>query len=111
MKAPSFRCTERPEDGALILHYYSDRPGLEYIVIGIVKVLKTSIYLIKICSSLISLQTVASKLHDTEVAVEILKSKNEANHVQFLITEMSSSRKAQKIEIEEIDTLSLGKCS
>ncbi|KAK8721333.1 hypothetical protein OTU49_012831, partial [Cherax quadricarinatus] len=37
MKAPSFRCTERPEDGALILHYYSDRPGLEYIVIGIVK--------------------------------------------------------------------------
>lgn len=38
MKAPSFRCTERPEDGALILHYYSDRPGLDYIVIGIVKV-------------------------------------------------------------------------
>ncbi|XP_042208021.1 guanylate cyclase soluble subunit beta-1-like isoform X3 [Homarus americanus] len=38
MKAPSFRCTERAEDGALILHYYSDRPGLEYIVIGIVKV-------------------------------------------------------------------------
>lgn len=38
MKAPSFRCTERPEDGALVLHYYSDRPGLEHIVIGIVKV-------------------------------------------------------------------------
>ncbi|ERL93239.1 hypothetical protein D910_10535 [Dendroctonus ponderosae] len=37
MKAPSFRCTERPEDGALVLHYYSDRPGLEHIVIGIVK--------------------------------------------------------------------------
>ncbi|ENN82705.1 hypothetical protein YQE_00926, partial [Dendroctonus ponderosae] len=34
MKAPSFRCTERPEDGALVLHYYSDRPGLEHIVIG-----------------------------------------------------------------------------
>ncbi len=40
MRAPSFRCTVRPEDGALILHYYSDRPGLESIVIGIVKVLK-----------------------------------------------------------------------
>lgn len=39
MRAPSFRCTERPEDGALILHYYSDRPGLEHIVIGIVKVI------------------------------------------------------------------------
>lgn len=38
MRAPSFRCTERPEDGALVLHYYSDRPGLEHIVIGIVKV-------------------------------------------------------------------------
>lgn len=36
MRAPSFRCTET--DGSLILHYYSDRPGLEHIVIGIVKV-------------------------------------------------------------------------
>ena len=38
MRAPSFRCTEREEDGALILHYYSEREGLEHIVIGIVKV-------------------------------------------------------------------------
>lgn len=37
MRAPSFRCTERQEDGALILHYYSERDGLEPIVIGIVK--------------------------------------------------------------------------
>lgn len=37
MRAPSFRCTEEA-DGSLILHYYSDRPGLEHIVIGIVKV-------------------------------------------------------------------------
>nr|XP_053655607.1 guanylate cyclase soluble subunit beta-1-like [Cherax quadricarinatus] len=71
MKAPSFRCTERPEDGALILHYYSDRPGLEYIVIGIVK-------------------AVACQLHETEVEVEILKSKGEEDHVQFLITEKDS---------------------
>ena len=40
MRAPSFRCTESPETGALILHYYSERPGLEHIVIGIVKVRK-----------------------------------------------------------------------
>ncbi|XP_042208020.1 guanylate cyclase soluble subunit beta-1-like isoform X2 [Homarus americanus] len=71
MKAPSFRCTERAEDGALILHYYSDRPGLEYIVIGIVK-------------------AVASQLHDTEVEVEIFKSKGEEDHAQFLITEKDS---------------------
>ncbi|XP_066954656.1 guanylate cyclase soluble subunit beta-1 isoform X1 [Macrobrachium rosenbergii] len=68
MKAPSFRCTERADDGALILHYYSDRPGLEYIVIGIVK-------------------AVASQLHGTDVEVEILKTKDEEDHVQFVITE------------------------
>lgn len=39
MRAPSFRCTEEP-DGSLILHYYSERAGLEHIVIGIVKVKK-----------------------------------------------------------------------
>ncbi|XP_018330532.1 guanylate cyclase soluble subunit beta-1 [Agrilus planipennis] len=88
MRAPSFRCTERPEDGALILHYYSDRPGLEPIVIGIVK-------------------AVASKLHQTEVEVEILKTKEECDHVQFLITEKSKPDRTQSTEIEEIETLSL----
>ncbi|KAI4463959.1 guanylate cyclase soluble subunit beta-2 [Holotrichia oblita] len=88
MKAPSFRCTERPEDGALVLHYYSDRPGLEYIVIGIVK-------------------AVASKLHGTEVDVQILKTKNDVDHIQFLITEKSAPEKQQLPEIAEIETLSL----
>ncbi|KYB27920.1 Soluble guanylate cyclase 88E-like Protein [Tribolium castaneum] len=88
MKAPSFRCTVRPEDGALILHYYSDRPGLEHIVIGIVK-------------------TVASKLHGTEVVVDILKTKEECDHVQFLITEASGPGKVQHPEMDEIQTLSL----
>lgn len=37
MRAPSFRCSEE-SDGSLILHYYSERPGLEHIVIGIVRV-------------------------------------------------------------------------
>ncbi|CAG9858572.1 unnamed protein product [Phyllotreta striolata] len=88
MKAPSFRCTERPDDGALILHYYSDRPGLEHIVIGIVR-------------------TVASRLHNTEVDIEVIKTKEEADHVQFLITEKSGPRKSQLPEIDEIETLSL----
>ncbi|XP_075234533.1 guanylate cyclase soluble subunit beta-1-like [Lycorma delicatula] len=88
MRAPSFRCTERPEDGALVLHYYSDRPGLEHIVIGIVK-------------------TVASKLHDTEVEVEITKTKEECDHVQFLITEKSGRGKVANTPIEEIQTMSL----
>ncbi|XP_076274489.1 guanylate cyclase soluble subunit beta-1-like [Rhynchophorus ferrugineus] len=88
MKAPSFRCTERHEDGALILHYYSDRPGLEHIVIGIVK-------------------TVASKLHETEVEIEILKTKEESDHVQFLITEKSGPERPLLPQLEEIETLSL----
>ncbi|XP_077294951.1 guanylate cyclase soluble subunit beta-1-like [Arctopsyche grandis] len=87
MKAPSFRCTEIP-GGDLILHYYSDRPGLEHIVIGIVK-------------------TVASKLHDTEVEIKILKTKDECDHVQFLITEKSAPNRVAAPEIEAIETLSL----
>ena len=55
MKAPSFRCSENP-DGSIILHYYSDRPGLEFIVIGLVK-------------------TVAKKLHNSDVEVNVIKSK------------------------------------
>ncbi|XP_072399572.1 guanylate cyclase soluble subunit beta-1 [Diabrotica undecimpunctata] len=88
MKAPSFRCTERPEDGALILHYYSDRAGLEHIVIGIVK-------------------TVASRLHNTEVEVEVIQTKDESDHVQFLITEKFGAKKSQLREMDEIETLSL----
>ncbi|CAL8081694.1 unnamed protein product [Orchesella dallaii] len=82
MRAPSFRCTVRPEDGALILHYYSDRPGLEHIVIGIVK-------------------TVASKLHGTDVEVSVVqnKSENGADHVQFLITEKKDCQKSEEMSI------------
>uniref|UniRef100_A0A1A9WZ18 Guanylate cyclase soluble subunit beta-1 n=1 Tax=Glossina brevipalpis TaxID=37001 RepID=A0A1A9WZ18_9MUSC len=56
MRAPSFRCTEK--DGSLLLHYYSERPGLEHIVIGIVK-------------------AVASKLHGVEVEIDIIKRKGD----------------------------------
>ena len=37
MRPPSFRCSEREKDGALIIHYYSERQGLEHMVIGLVK--------------------------------------------------------------------------
>lgn len=91
MRAPSFRCTERPEDGALVLHYYSDRPGLEHIVIGIVK-------------------TVASKLHGTEVEVEIIRTKADCDHVQFLITEQADQRKPGDASqlTQEVDELNSG---
>ncbi|XP_042896623.1 guanylate cyclase soluble subunit beta-1 [Parasteatoda tepidariorum] len=89
MRAPSFRCTERPEDGTLILHYYSERAGLEPIVIGIVK-------------------AVASKLHNTEVDVEVVQTKGPlCDHVQFAIRDSNASNKQCEQEAEELDTLSM----
>lgn len=68
MNAPSFRCTD-DQNGNTILHYYSERPGLEFIVIGLVKV-------------------VAHKLHGSEVECKIIKSKgDDCDHVQFEIIE------------------------
>ena len=89
MRAPSFRCTEREEDGATILHYYSEREGLESIVIGIV-------------------QTVANKLHNSEVDVEIIKRKGEdCDHCQLLIIDKNGETKSTKANLEEYeDTLS-----
>ena len=69
MIAPSFRCTD--DNGTLILHYYSDRPGLEHIVIGIVK-------------------AVAKNLHNSEVEVKVIKGKEESDHVQFAIIEKNT---------------------
>ncbi|XP_065900116.1 soluble guanylate cyclase gcy-35-like [Dysidea avara] len=43
MNAPSFHC-ESKEDGSILLHYYSKRKGLEYLVIGIVKAVAKGIY-------------------------------------------------------------------
>ncbi|MEQ2193514.1 Guanylate cyclase soluble subunit beta-1 [Xenoophorus captivus] len=37
MRAPSFRCTDAEKGNNLILHYYSEREGLQDIVIGIIK--------------------------------------------------------------------------
>ncbi|XP_075545758.1 guanylate cyclase soluble subunit beta-1-like isoform X1 [Dermacentor variabilis] len=83
MRAPSFRCTERPGDGALLLHYYSEREGLEPIVIGIVK-------------------AVASKLHHTEVQVEQLQGKEDGlDHVQFAIRETGQRPRTPEPELED----------
>lgn len=82
MRAPSFRCTTRDSDGATILHYYSERDGLEPIVIGIVK-------------------EVALKLHNAEVNVDIVQTKgDECDHVQFAITDKSSQSRSSCSDIE-----------
>ena len=54
------------------------------------------------------MQTVASKLHGTEVEVEILKTKEECDHIQFLITQLSGPGKASRPEADQVQTLSIG---
>lgn len=53
-------------------------------------------------------QTVASKLHNTEVEVEILQTKEECDHVQFLITEKNITGQRQNDQTAEVETLSQG---
>ncbi|XP_027454623.1 guanylate cyclase soluble subunit beta-1 isoform X3 [Callorhinus ursinus] len=52
MRAPSFRCTDAEKGKGLILHYYSEREGLQDIVIGIIK-------------------TVAQQIHGTEIDMKL----------------------------------------
>lgn len=53
MRAPSFRCTDADKGKGLILHYYSEREGLQDIVIGIIK-------------------TVAQQIHGTEIDMKVM---------------------------------------
>ncbi|KAL9973486.1 hypothetical protein ACROYT_G019954 [Oculina patagonica] len=94
MRAPSFRVSDR-EDGALILHYYSSREGLEYIVIGLVR-------------------AIAKKLLNTDISVEIIKQKERAgDDVQFAIKEIRSPETSLNCKqtacirsVKELDVLS-----
>jgi guanylate cyclase soluble subunit beta len=88
MEAPSFRCTEA-EDGALLLHYYTKRSGLESIVVGLVKTICTDI------------------LH-TSVTVKVLAKKDEngSDHTIFAIYEDSEENSSSKLGLlnAEIET-------
>jgi len=73
MNAPSFRASERP-DGGLDLHYYSNRDGLGYIVIGIMKI-------------------VARECFNTEIEMSIDKEKQgKDDHVIFAVFEKAAGR-------------------
>ena len=85
MSAPSFRVSDRESDGALILHYYSEREGLEHIVIGIIK-------------------TVARKLLNTEINVKVIHHKNgKEDHVQFVIKEVGKKYSESSSLIKKFD--------
>ncbi|XP_003743763.1 guanylate cyclase soluble subunit beta-1 [Galendromus occidentalis] len=79
MKTPNFTC-ERENDGSLILHYYSYRRGLEWMVVG-------------------AIRAVALRLFSEVVAIKILSSEDygqEGQHTQLRIT-----KSAETIEKEE----------
>ncbi|TRY89543.1 hypothetical protein DNTS_014677, partial [Danionella cerebrum] len=76
MRAPSFRCTDAEKGSNLILHYYSEREGLQDIVIGIIK-------------------TVAQQIHGTEIEMKVIQQKSEeCDHIKFLIEEKDSEEEA-----------------
>ncbi|KAM9836046.1 LOW QUALITY PROTEIN: guanylate cyclase soluble subunit beta-2-like [Aulostomus maculatus] len=79
MNAPSFR-VELTEDGKMLLHYYSDRKGLYYIVPGII-------------------EAVAREFFDSEVTMEVVNQSEEEErtgkkeHVVFLVQQMIQAGK------------------
>ena len=85
MRAPSFRVTERG-DGALILHYYSERKGLEHVVIGMVR-------------------TVAKKLHNKDVDIQIISSLSQGKGLSLdglylsLTTDSKSTKKVHQYSL------------
>ena len=72
MEAPSFRCTEGLRKSEFLLHYYSERVGLENIVMGIVK-------------------SVAREYYNVEVEMKLLvkKGQQESDHSIFSIREVA----------------------
>lgn len=59
-------------------------------------------------SSIFFKQTVAKKLHGTDVDMQIVKTKSECDHVQFLITDTSGPGVVSNPMIAELETLSVG---
>lgn len=72
MRAPSFRCTDAEKGKGLILHYYSEREGLQDIVIGIIK-------------------TVAQQIHGTEIDMKVMVSNGGSSwaHLTYRILNMT----------------------
>ena len=54
MEAPSFRCTTGLKNSEFLLHYYSDRLGLEGVVMGIVKSVAREYYSVEVEMKLVT---------------------------------------------------------
>lgn len=53
-------------------------------------------------------QTVASRLHKTEIEMKVIKDKTECDHIQFLITEKNRDGESSHTKKNEIKILSKG---
>ncbi|GCB71953.1 hypothetical protein scyTo_0008982, partial [Scyliorhinus torazame] len=85
MRAPSFRCTDADKGKGLLLHYYSEREGLQDIVIGIIK-------------------TVSQQLHGTEIDMKVVQEKSEeCDHIQFLIEQKGSEEEAFAEDLDKFE--------
>lgn len=95
MKPPSFRCSYMYEGAQkmtdkLILHYYSERIGLEGIVMGMVKAAARELHGIKVDVSIYKLKLVDQGIDHTEFKISILGPK-----------EQTRNRQVTNIELEE----------
>jgi len=82
MDAPSFRCTSGQKKSEFLLHYYSDRPSLEHIVMGIVK-------------------SVAREYYHVELEMKVAVRKGDkSDHTIFSIREVAYHR-ASVINIDD----------
>uniref|UniRef100_T1ITQ9 guanylate cyclase n=1 Tax=Strigamia maritima TaxID=126957 RepID=T1ITQ9_STRMM len=67
---PSFRCT-RGTDGSLLLHYYSDRKGLQSIVVGLVKTIALEFF-----NSIVTIGDIEEDENDTHIILKIIETKH-----------------------------------
>lgn len=79
MKPPSFRCSYKYDDATgakltdkLILHYYSERIGLEGIVMGMVKAAAKDLHSLRVDVSIYKLKLVDQGIDHTEFLITIL---------------------------------------
>lgn len=119
MKPPSFRCSyvyDGPKDSnksknpdRLILHYYSERVGLEGIVIGMVRAAARELHGLNVDVSIHKLKLVDQGIDHTEFMIKILGPVNK-NDQEDLINSLSSNKiyDDDSITYKEISQLAQG---
>lgn len=88
MEAPSFRCTTGMKNSEFLLHYYSDRLGLEGVVMGIVK-------------------SVAREYYSVEVEMKLITKKGDegSDHSIFSIREIAIHSQQRQEDVVSTDNV------